>query len=358
MKIGKISNELLHLPLPSPVGGSGISAVDVLITRLWLDSGTMGLGFSYVLGGSGQPALCCAELLASTIANTRLHHPSVTWRTMDSTLNRTGKGPNNIAIAAIDLACWDAYARDRDQILGIALGGAPREIPVYGSGLYNASLTPAQAIEVTKVQLQAGFRGVKPRVDATRSGIEILRAVRDVVPLGVELMCDVNEKGTASRAQRLMSAARDCGYLFVEEPMPADDLAGYRSLAHEFPRFAAAGEHLQGVKQALPFLAEGICGVIQPDLAMIGGLTPALELTRVANAYGVEVSPHFLPGLFVHLGYACPNVTWLEDFPLLEPLFNGWPTMVAGKMTAVEAPGHGLSLAEGVLQQFKWCNDM
>jgi L-alanine-DL-glutamate epimerase-like enolase superfamily enzyme len=163
-------------------------------------------------------------------------------------------------------------------------------------------------------------------------------------------MCDINEKGTASQAQRIMTVARDCGYLFVEEPLPADDLAGYRSLARAFPRFAAIGEHLQGVRDALPFLAEGICGVIQPDLAMIGGLTPALERSRVADAYGVAVSPHFLPGLFAHLGYACTNVTWLEDFPLLEPLFTGWPPIVEGKMMAGETAGHGLSLAESFLE--------
>jgi aspartate kinase len=40
---------------------------------------------------------------------------------------------------------------------------------------------------------------------------------------------------------------------------------------------------------------------------------------------GVEVSPHFLPGLFVHLAAALPGLRWLEDFPLLEPLFEGWP---------------------------------
>jgi L-alanine-DL-glutamate epimerase-like enolase superfamily enzyme len=274
---------------------------------------------------------------------------------MDATLSRAGKGPNNIAMAAIDVACWDAYARERGEVLGIALGGAPREIPVYGSGQYNASLTPAQAVEVTKAHVRAGFKGVKPRVDASRSAAELLRAVRDAAPPMVDLMCDINEKSTASQAHRLMTVARDSGYVFVEEPIPTDDLAGYRSLARAFPRFAAVGEHLQGVKQALPFLAEGICGVIQPDLAMIGGLTPALELSRVANAYGVEVSPHFLAGLFVHLGYACPNMTWLEDFPLLEPLFNGWPTVAAGKIMAADTSGHGLSLAEAALEHFQWC---
>lgn len=90
-----------------------------------------------------------------------------------------------------------------------------------------------------------------------------------------------------------MSISRECGYLFVEEPPPSDDVAGYRTIARAFPRLVALGEHLQGVPCALPFLAEGLCSVVQPDLAMIGGLKPALEVSRLAHAFGVEVSPHF-----------------------------------------------------------------
>ena len=353
MNIERITNHLLRFPLDSPVGGSGILSVDVLVTELRLASGTTGLGFSYVLGNTGKPAFCCAEVLAAGIVNTHFYHPAATWRTMNATLNRTGRGPNNIAMAAIDVACWDAYAREHGHILGVALGGEPRAISVYGSGGYSASQTADKVTMVTKQHVDAGFKAVKPRIDASRSGAEILRAACDAASSNVDLMCDMNEKGTATQARRLMAIARECGYLFVEEPIPTDNLSAYRALARAYPRFAAVGEHLQGVKDAMPFLAEDICGVIQPDLAMIGGLTPALEVSRVADAHDVEVAPHFLPGLFVHLGYACPSLTWLEDFPLLEPLFKGWPAVVNGRMIAREVPGHGLSLVDGAFDRFR-----
>ncbi|MGY6156294.1 hypothetical protein [Paraburkholderia graminis] len=111
----------------------------MLITQLSLASGAKGLGYSYVLGGAGKSALCCAELLAAAMVRTHRHHPAATWRAMRATLNRTGRGPHNIALAAIDVACWDAYARGRGEVPGVALGGAPRAIRVYGSGEYSAS---------------------------------------------------------------------------------------------------------------------------------------------------------------------------------------------------------------------------
>ena len=76
-----------------------------------------------------------------------------------------------------------------------------------------------------------------------------------------------------------------------------------------------------------------------------GGLTPILQVTALCESFGVSVSPHFLPGLFVHVAAASPAVTWLEDFPLLEPLFEGWPVMAAdGTLAPGTASGHGLSL--------------
>jgi L-alanine-DL-glutamate epimerase-like enolase superfamily enzyme len=115
----------------------------------------------------------------------------------------------------------------------------------------------------------------------------------------------------------------------------------------------AAGEHLQGRQAFLAFLSERLVAVIQPDLAMAGGLTPILDVAALAEAFDVGVAPHFLPGLFVHLGAASPAVTWLEEFPLLEPLFDGWPeTQRDGTMLPHDVPGHGLSLSAASRRQF------
>ncbi|MDP4593450.1 MAG: hypothetical protein NWT00_02650, partial [Beijerinckiaceae bacterium] len=36
-------------------------------------------------------------------------------------------------------------------------------------------------------------------------------------------------------------------------------------------------------------------------------------------------------------------VRWIEEFPLLEPMFEGWPELdKQGQMTPRDVPGHGL----------------
>jgi L-alanine-DL-glutamate epimerase-like enolase superfamily enzyme len=118
--------------------------------------------------------------------------------------------------------------------------------------------------------------------------------------------------------------------------------------------FSPEINNLQGCEAVFPYLKDGLSAVIQPDLAMMGGLTETLRLSRLAEAFGVEVMPHFLPGLFAHVAAAAPNVTWLEDFPLLEPLLDGVPKVDSnGMLTAGAAPGHGLSLSAAARRQLR-----
>ncbi len=136
--------------------------------------------------------------------------------------------------------------------------------------------------------------------------------------------------------------------------MPAYALEGYRRLTSSGAAIAT-GEHLQMRASFLPFISERIAAVIQPDLAMVGGLTPVLELSALAEAFDATVSPHFLPGLFAHVAAAAPSVRWLEEFPLLEPLFDGWPVIARdGTMTASASPGHGLTLNERYRNEIVW----
>lgn len=362
MKLSQVSCALLRFELERPAGGTGVTSVDVIVARAQLDGGAEGLGFSYVVAGSSTAPLAAAKVLAAQLQGRTFDHPEATWRQLAATFNRTRRGPNYVGLAAIDVALWDAYAKTLAVPLGVAMGGtagdgaggqSAREVPLYASGGFNTLQSPEQAAASAARQCALGFRGVKPRASGKASDTALLQAVRKAIPDGVELMTDANEKCTALSARRLIACAIDCGALFVEEPLPADDLAGYRALARAYPRVMAGGEHLQGMAEALPYIEEGLLGMVQPDLAAMGGLTECLRVMRVAEAFGLEASGHFLPGLFIHLAAVAPNLTWLEDFPLFEPLFTGWPQMSKqGTLSLPASPGHGLALAADAFKRY------
>jgi L-alanine-DL-glutamate epimerase-like enolase superfamily enzyme len=279
--------------------------------------------------------------------------PAALWRRLAAGFNRTGLGPNLLALAAIDVAAWDLDARRRGLPLGTAMGGMSRAVPVYGSGGFTATQAPAEAAAAAERHTARGYSAVKPRVRGARSDAPLLEAVRAAVPAHVHVMADANEKCDLPGARWLLDCARGLGLLFVEEPLPAGALEGYRALSRAGGAAIAAGEHLQGRGAFLPFIAERVAAVVQPDLAMAGGLTPILEVAVLCEAFDVAMSPHFLPGLFVHVAAASPAVTWLEDFPLIEPLFDGWPeSSRAGTLEPPAGPGHGLALDPSARRRF------
>jgi L-alanine-DL-glutamate epimerase-like enolase superfamily enzyme len=341
--------QFLRFPLARATGGSGVTSVEVVAVDLDAGDGTTGTGFTYCLRGGGGVVLAAArDLLDQAIIGQSAEAPAALWRRMAATLNRLGRGAHYLAIAAIDLAVWDLHAKQRALPLGIALGGAAGSFPVYGSGGYTPNQAPEDAARQAKAHVEAGFKAVKLRLAGDRSDIARMRAVRDALPPGVDLMVDANEKCDLARAQWLASVCAEFGVLWLEEPLPAGQVEAHLALARTSPVPIASGEHWQGSIEARPFIAGGACAVFQPDLAAMGGITECLRAAQLAEQFGVSVAPHFLPALFVHLAAAAPNVTWLEDFPLLEPLFTTEAaTDKAGRMALPATPGHGLAWAEG-----------
>lgn len=330
--------------LDKPVGGSGVAAVDVLLVELTDSDGATGIGFSYVLGGGAGAVLAAAQdQIEKHVQGKALIPPQALWRKVSSGFNRTGLGPNIIALAALDVALWDLWAKRQNLPLYAAMGGVARAVDVYGSGSFNATQSPEEAIASALPQVERGLKALKPRVKGARSDAALLEAVRNAVPDHVHLMTDANEKCDLASARWLLACARDQGLLFVEEPMPAYAVEGYRALAAAEPGLVASGEHLQGGHSFQPFIAERLVNTIQPDLAMVGGLTPVLDMCALAQSFDIALSPHFLPGLFIHAACASQCIHWIEEFPLLEPMFEGWPDIDAnGQMTPRNVPGHGL----------------
>ena len=347
--------ELWRYPLAGPTGGSGITAVDVIVVSLEDSEGETGLGFSYVLGGGGAVVkAAAADLLSRFVADRDCVPPEALWRRLAASLNRVGRGIGYVAIAAIDVAAWDLHARSAGVPLYTALGGAPRAVPVYGSGGFRPDQEPDAAVAQALAYAARGCKAVKLRVAGNRADVARMRAVADALPEDVDLMVDANERCDLARALWLANECAAVNALWLEEPLPADALHGYATLASQSPVPIATGEHLQGAVELKPYFSAGACAVLQPDLAMMGGIGECLRAARIAEYHDVSVSPHFLPALFVHLACALPNVRWLEDFPLLEPLFDAPLAMDEnGTMTPGDAPGHGLAWAPGAREAYR-----
>ena len=350
------SAELWRYPLSSVTGGSGITEVDVIVVELTSSTGETGMGFSYVLGGGGEAvSLTASKMLQDLVTGKSQSPPPELWRRLAGSLNRLGRGVGFIAISAIDVAAWDLWSKVHQMSLAEALGGTPKSIPVYGSGGFGPTQAPEDAARRAVWYADKGYSAVKLRFEGNVKDIERLRAVREALPENIAIMGDANEKCDLLTARWLANACADFGLSWLEEPLRADDITGYEELALHSPVPLATGEHHQGLVELIPFFDSKCCAVVQPDLAMMGGITETMRVSTIAGYHGLVVAPHFLPSLFVHLAAAAPAINWLEHFPLLEPLFDS-PVDVdeSGLLSPPDLPGHGLSWRSGARDEFKF----
>ncbi len=354
-KITRATAELWVYPLSGPTGGSGITAVDVIVVDLEASDGTTATGFSYVLGGGGRVVRAAAQdMLDRFVADQEIVPPQALWRRLAGSLNRLGRGIGYLAISAIDVAMWDLYAKQLGMPLYRALGGVSRTLPVYGSGGFGPAQDPDAAVARALEYADRGCTAIKLRVAGAPADLPRIQAVAEALPDGVDIMADANEKCDLARAQWLVNVLAYDFALWIEEPLPAHDANGFATLSANCPVPIATGEHHQGAVELTPLMNARAVSILQPDLAMMGGITESLRLAHIAEHYNLVVSPHFLPALFIHLAGAAPSIRWMEDFPLLEPLFDNPVEMDgAGNIAPPETPGHGIAWAAGAREEYR-----
>ncbi len=73
--------DLITYRLDRPMGGSGVSEVDLLVAELKDDQGAVGLGFSYVIAGGRAPLVpLCRTMADRFLVDKPMVPPQAAWR--------------------------------------------------------------------------------------------------------------------------------------------------------------------------------------------------------------------------------------------------------------------------------------
>lgn len=263
------------------------------------------------------------------------------------------RGLVGVALAGIDVACWDVLAKSVDLPLARLLGGDLSPIPAYNSnglGIMPASEAADEAVAL----LDEGFSAIKVRLgNPTLEGdLQTVRAIRKRIPGSAILMSDYNHCLTVSEAIRRGKALDTEGLYWIEEPTTHDDFPGNARVARELATPVQIGENFIGVAEMATALAAGASDYVMPDLQRIGGVTGWLRAAGVAEGKGIEMSSHLFAEVSAHLLAVTPTRHWIEyvdwaDAILQEPLVPR-----GGCMTAADRPGVGLAWNEEAVRRF------
>ncbi|WP_418595203.1 mandelate racemase/muconate lactonizing enzyme family protein [Ponticoccus sp. (in: a-proteobacteria)] len=320
-------------------------AQETIFVELADADGATGMGYSYTIGDGGPSVLALLQhTLLPRLMGQEGEAIEAIWRDLLFFSHATAVGPiMALALAAVDTALWDLRGHRTGLPLHRLAGGAKSRVPMYtteGGWLHIAP--EALAEDALSAQAQ-GFRGSKVKIgkpsvagDAAR-----LQAVRKAVGDDYEIMTDANQSMTAPEALRRVPMLEALNIGWFEEPLPSDDIAGHARLQAGSRVPVAVGESLYSPGQFADYIAAGACGIVQADVARVGGITPWLKVAHLAEAHNLAICPHFLMELHVSLVCAVPNAPWLEYIPQLDDIAAPM-AREGGEALAPVTPGLGI----------------
>lgn len=349
-----------RVPLPIVLSDSthgDITHFELITARITDADGETGLGYTYTVdsGGMAVHALI-ARYLAPIVVGTDADHIEKAWQAMWWALHFGGRGgQTSLAISAIDIALWDLAAKRAGKPLWRHLGGYDPAVPCYAGGI-DLQFTEAALLAQSDRFREEGFRAIKMKVgrDSLREDVARVHAMRKHLGDDFPLMADANMRWSADTAIRAARLVGDCDLVWLEEPTIPDDIAGHVRILREGGHPIAAGENLHSLNEFKELIAQGGVSFPEPDVAMVGGVTPFMKVAALAEAFNLPVTSHGVHDLTVHLLAASPNRSFLEihgfgmDRYIAQPMERR-----DGKAIAPERPGHGVVLIEKALEPYR-----
>jgi L-alanine-DL-glutamate epimerase-like enolase superfamily enzyme len=260
------------------------------------------------------------------------------------------------AESAVDIALWDLTAQAARQPLWRALGGSDGRTPVYASGgLYRDSATPTDLEREFDACIGLGFTAAKMKIGALslEGDLERVHCVRRATGEAVLWVDAVNQLNRGAAPEWCRALAR-AGVAAIQAPLPSDDVVGMAEInASILPVIASEAEHREDAFRAL--LDANAVTYLQYCVGLCGGFTGALQIDRVAKAYGVKSTPQcfstaVLQAASLHLGAACDNVVAVEFHRFHDHLAAALPPAMkrveSGFVHLDDAPGLGVSPPE------------
>lgn len=340
MKIRSVEAVWLHCPLETArqhVSDFGrIAAFDAVLVTITTEDGLVGYGEAKpAVGSAGNGAALVAIVqheLAPLLRGADAREIGRLWGRMYNG-SRAGhaerfgrampvlgrRGIHIAAMSGVDLALWDLNAKAKHCSVLELLGGPCRDrIKAYASGGW----APVDRLaEELGRYTEQGFTAVKMRIGAmdgsVAASLHRVRAARSVLGPAVDLMCDAHGTMNVAESKRFCTGAAELALRFVEEPVASDDRAGLAEVRAASPLPIAAGESEFTAFDFAELLERRAIDVLQPDLAIAGGLSEGQRIAALAYAHRLELAPHCWGSAITFqagrtLAFASPAGTFVE----------------------------------------------
>lgn len=288
-------------------------------------------------------------------------------------------------LTAVEAALWDLTGKALGIPVYQLLGGKYRDkCRVYcDTELYTATHpVPDDYAKAARGAVNRGYTAVKFDIDDARdpnkfdrynwtaSNAELDRmynaiaAVRKEVGPNIDVCVDMHGRYDATTGRRVAKMMEPLNLMWLEEPIPADNIDVYKTITQETSTPICAGENFYLAYGYAKLLSEAGVDIVMPDLQKCGGLGEGQRIANLANLYYVPFSPHMV-GSFLgamataHVCASVPNFHIME-WQTLSDTEPKWkeiitydkPFIEKGFLVLSDKPGVGVEINEEGLKKY------
>ena len=349
----------LPLRAPMKMAGITITRAENLLVRVESTDGMVGWGEA-----PSAPTMT-GDTLGGLVAAVRDHLSSLligkdAGNNHGPMLRRALVG-NSGAHSAVEMALLDLVGRATGTRL-IDIVARPRRQHLAPMWLLG-NATVEQDIAEAQAKRAEGFDFFKLKIGVKPIAVEIkaAHAIREALP-DATLCADANCGLTLAAARRYAERTRDANLTFIEQPLPADDIAALRALARSTRTPIGMDESIHSLADIEAARRAGAKG-ISLKLIKLGGFRQAFAAGKLCKKLGLKINvaakiaeSSIGTAAAVHLACAVPNVDWgvsLTNFYLAEDIVKTPLRIVDGAVALPDGPGLGVDVDEAAVARFR-----
>jgi L-alanine-DL-glutamate epimerase-like enolase superfamily enzyme len=293
--------------------------------------------------------------------------------------------PIIFAITGIENALYDIVGKALGVPVYQLLGGKYRDkIRLYADCHAGDEEEPQAYADKALEAVAEGYGAVKFDVDHTGVGkldpynwtvgakemshiIRLIEGIREGVGYEIDLAIDCHGQFDLPSAITLAKAVEPLRLLWLEEPVPAENVAALAQVRASSSTVICTGENQYTRFEFMELFAHKATDIIMPDLAKAGGIAEGKRIAELADIHYIPIAPHNVSsplGMMAacHVMAAVPNFLLLEfhgrDIPWWNDLCEGdKPFIEDGFMAVSERPGMGVELNDEVAKSLLWHGD-
>jgi L-alanine-DL-glutamate epimerase-like enolase superfamily enzyme len=189
-----------------------------------------------------------------------------------------------------------------------------------------------------------------------KAGLLPIQSIREAVGDRMDIMVELHALWSPKAAKEIMSALRDFGIFWVEDPIYPDNLDELELLRGSGMPKIAHGETIASRKRVETLVKRNLIDVLTLDLSWCGGLTEGLHFAELAKENGVRIAPHDCTGpvgltIGAHLSTADENALIQET---VRAAYRTWyphlvediPQISGGTLIVGDDAGLGVKMRE------------